>query len=86
MTPPRRGPGSRRDTSRVTPAVADGFDNFWSQFCSVSTSDTHATGGSTVETTITYTFRDGQTTREVTDFGLVDDGGTLKIASSDVVG
>ena len=62
------------------------FDDFWGQFRSVSTSGTRTTGPSTVETTITYTFQDGHTSREITDFGLVDDGGTLKIASSDVVG
>ena len=62
------------------------FEDFWSQFSSVSTSDTHTTGASSVESTITYSYPNGNTTTEVTDFGLVDDGGTLKIASSDVVG
>ena len=41
---------------------------------------------SSVQTTITYSYANGRTTTEVTDFGLVDDGGNLKIASSDVVG
>ena len=36
-------------------------------------------------TTLTYHFRDGRVVQEVTSFQLVDEGGTLKIAATDVL-
>jgi eukaryotic-like serine/threonine-protein kinase len=62
------------------------YQRFWDQFSSVSATDVSATPPGTVQATITYRFKDGRVSRERTTFGLVVDGGVLKIDSSSVTG
>jgi hypothetical protein len=77
---------------RLTPSYQSGtaggrggYDNFWSQFSSVSATDVSADPPHTVVATITYTRSNGNTTTERTSFGLVRQNGELKINSSDVI-
>jgi serine/threonine protein kinase len=62
------------------------YQRFWDQFASVSATDVSASPPGTVQATITYRFKDGRVSRERTTFGLVVDGGVLKIDSSTVTG
>jgi hypothetical protein len=62
-----------------------GYDSFWAQFSAVSLSNVTAQAPASVTATITYTYKSGGTTTERTEFGLVVDGGQVKIASSSVV-
>jgi serine/threonine protein kinase len=62
------------------------YQRFWDQFASVTATDVSATPPGTVQATITYRFKDGRVSRERTTFGLVVDGGVLKIDSSTVTG
>jgi eukaryotic-like serine/threonine-protein kinase len=59
-----------------------GYQGFWSQFDSVRLSDVVATPPATVVATIEYHYKDGRTTKERTTFGMVDEGGLWKIATS----
>ena len=60
------------------------YQRFWDGFSAVTATDVSGSPPSTVTATITYTSKGGQVTRERTTFGLVDDGGVLKIGSSTV--
>ncbi|HEY7988595.1 MAG TPA: serine/threonine-protein kinase [Lapillicoccus sp.] len=60
------------------------YQRFWDGFSAVTATDVSGSPPSTVTATITYTTKGGQVTRERTTFGLVDDGGVLKIGSSTV--
>jgi serine/threonine protein kinase len=60
------------------------YERFWNQFASVTATDVTATPPSTVVATITYRTKDGQVSRERTTFGMVVEGGVLKINSSTV--
>jgi len=76
---------------RLTPgyqAQAGGranYDQFWSGFQSVSVDSTQYSGGQ-VLAGLTYTRTDGSQTSETRSFDMVNDGGILKIADSQVVG
>ena len=61
------------------------YKQFWGQIQSVSLSDLVANPPSTVVVTLTYVYKNGQTVQESTRFGLVEQGGTWKIASSSVL-
>ncbi|HWC84471.1 MAG TPA: serine/threonine-protein kinase [Pseudonocardiaceae bacterium] len=61
-----------------------GYDNFWAQFSAVSLSDVAATGSAGVVADINYTYKNGSHTTEHTTFGLVQQDGQWKIASSTV--
>lgn len=61
-----------------------GYQRFWDQFSKVTATDVVGTPPGTVKATITYTFKDGRVQREVTTFGMVVDGGVLKIDTSSV--
>jgi hypothetical protein len=86
-------PGDTNDAwPRLTPSyqqsTAQGrgsYDSFWNEFSSVSASNVSASPPHTVVATITYTRKDGSTTVERTSFGLVRQGGELKINSSYVI-
>jgi hypothetical protein len=52
----------------------------------VAATDVTGSPPSTVTATVSYTTKTGQVTRERTTFGLVEDGGVLKIGSSTVTG
>ena len=67
---------------------ADGeanYDAFWAAIQSVSLTDVEATPPSTVVATIHYVDKNGSTATERTSFGLVQENGTWKIASSAVL-
>lgn len=62
------------------------YERFWGAIAGVSTSSVSASPPGSVTATVTYRFRDGHVVRERTAYGLVQDGGILKIDSSHVLG
>lgn len=62
-----------------------GYEAFWSQISDVSFADVAATGPDSGQATVTYYFGDGRVVEEVTAYRLVDEGGTLKIAATEVL-
>jgi serine/threonine protein kinase len=63
----------------------DAYEAFWSEITDVEIADLNAPAPDQARATLTYTFRDGRVVREVTSYQLVDDGGDLKIAATDVI-
>jgi serine/threonine protein kinase len=63
-----------------------GYQQFWSQFSGIDLSGITATPPNTVVATLTYHLKGGDTRVERTSFGLVQQDGAWKIASSVVVG
>ena len=61
------------------------YDSFWSEITDVAVSDVEATPPESVVATLTYVFADGRVAVERTAYRLVDDGGVLKIAASEVL-
>jgi hypothetical protein len=61
------------------------YDRFWGGFSAVSATQVSGSSPSTATALITYTRLDGTVVRERTTFGLVNEGGVLKIASSAVM-
>ncbi|MGR0219526.1 protein kinase domain-containing protein [Agromyces sp. ZXT2-6] len=62
----------------------DAYEAFWGEITDVAIADVTATG-TDAQATLTYTFDDGRVVREVTAYRLVDEGGVLKIAASEVL-
>jgi len=60
------------------------YDRFWSGFSAVTATDVTGSPPGTATALITYTTTSGQVIRERTTFGLVDEGGVVKISSSAV--
>ena len=60
------------------------YQRFWDGFSSVTATEVAGSPPSTVTALITYTTKAGAVIRERTTFGLVDDGGVLKISRSTV--
>jgi hypothetical protein len=60
------------------------YQRFWDGFSKVTATEVAGSSPSTVTALITYTTKDGQVIRERTTYGLVADGGVLKINSSTV--
>ncbi len=60
------------------------YQRFWSGFTKVTATEVSGSPPSSVTATISYTAKDGTVTRERTTFGLVDEGGVLKIGRSTV--
>jgi len=61
------------------------YQAYWDSIQRVGLSDATGAPPGAVRATITYSFKDGRTVQEVTAFGMVADGGVLKIDSSSVV-
>ena len=61
------------------------YEAFWSAIASVQVADLTATGPDRGQATLIYTYRDGGVTQEVTAFRLVDEGGVMKIAATEVL-
>ena len=61
------------------------YEAFWSQIADVEITGVSATAPDRAEATLTYRFNDGRVVQEVTSYRLVDEGGTLKIAETDVL-
>lgn len=62
----------------------DAYEAFWGEITDVAIADVSASG-TDAQATLTYTFDDGRVVREVTAYRLVDEGGQLKIAASEVL-
>lgn len=58
------------------------YDNYWGQIRTVTASNVTATGSSTVDALITYTYKTGRVISEETSFTLVQQGGAWKIDST----
>jgi hypothetical protein len=61
------------------------YEAFWGEIGDVEIADVNATAPDRAQATLTYYFRDGRVVREVTAYRLVDEGGVLKIAATDVL-
>ena len=61
------------------------YEAFWAAISAVEIADVSAPAADRAQATLTYYFRDGRVVQEVTAYQLVDEGGTLKIAASDVL-
>ncbi len=61
------------------------YQRFWDAIARVSASGATGSPPGTARATITYYFKDGRVVRELTSYGLVNDGGVLKINSSTVL-
>jgi len=59
----------------------DTYDSYWASIKKVSVRDVTATPPGTVVATVKYDYKDGRSVSEKTTFGLVSDGGILKIDS-----
>lgn len=68
-----------------TAVSRDYYETFWGSVQAVSARNISASPPGTVVATLTYSMKDGRTIRERTSFGLVMDGGILKINSSHVL-
>ena len=80
--------GWSRLTSRYQTDHARGranYNSFWDAVERVSVSDVVGLPPSAAEADITYVAKDGRVTRERTSFGLVSEGGVLKIDTSTVL-
>jgi hypothetical protein len=62
-----------------------GYTSFWRPIESVSVRNVVGRPPGRARATIIYFYRSGRVDTEVTDFGLVEEGGQLKISSSNVI-
>ena len=62
-----------------------GYESFWRPIARVSASNVTGRPPGRAEATIIYYYRNGRVDTERTAFGLVEQGGMLKISSSTVV-
>ena len=61
------------------------YEAFWSAVDALEIADVTASAPDRAQATLTYHFTDGRVVQEVTSFRLVDEGGALKIAETDVL-
>jgi eukaryotic-like serine/threonine-protein kinase len=61
------------------------YERFWDAIDKISVSDVSGIPPDSAQATITYYFNDGRVVRERTGYGLVNDGGRLKINSTTVL-
>jgi hypothetical protein len=62
-----------------------GYEAFWSTVTALEVADVSASAPDQAQATLTYHFTDGRVVQEVTSFRLVEEGGRLKIAETDVL-
>ncbi|HYI51257.1 MAG TPA: serine/threonine-protein kinase [Microbacterium sp.] len=62
-----------------------GYEAFWGAIEDVEIAEVTAPAPDQAQATLTYYYRDGGVIQEVTVFQLVDEGGVLKIAATDVL-
>ena len=62
-----------------------GYQRFWDAIGRVSVSDVTGSPPGSAQATVTYYFKDGRVVRERTAYGLINDGGLLKINTSSVL-
>ncbi|WP_448808841.1 serine/threonine-protein kinase [Agromyces bauzanensis] len=63
----------------------DAFGAFWGEVAQVEVADVSASPPDAAQATLTYHFTDGSVVQEVTAYRLVDEGGVLKIAATEVL-
>jgi len=63
----------------------DAYGAFWGEVAEVQVADVTAVPPDGAQATLTYTFTDGSVVQEVTAYRLVDEGGVLKIAATEVL-
>ena len=63
----------------------DGYEAFWSTVAALEIADVSASAPDRAQATLTYHLRDGRVVQELTAFRLVEEGGALKIAETDVL-
>jgi serine/threonine protein kinase len=61
------------------------YQRFWDAVDRISVTDVRGTPPSSAQATLTYYFKDGRVVRERTAYGLVNDGGRLKISRTTVL-
>jgi eukaryotic-like serine/threonine-protein kinase len=61
------------------------YERFWDAIGRVVVSDVSGSPPGSAQATLTYYFKDGRVVTERTAYGLVNDGGDLKINSSSVL-
>ena len=61
------------------------YEDFWSAVAALQITDVTATAPDQGQAMLTYTFTDGSVVQEVTEYRLVDEGGVLKIAATEVL-
>ncbi|MET0480555.1 MAG: hypothetical protein ABWZ69_04300, partial [Mycetocola sp.] len=61
------------------------YEAFWGNIADIEIADVSASAPDRAQATLTYFFRDGRVVKEVTSYRLVDEGGLLKIAATDVL-
>ena len=61
------------------------YQRFWDAIDRISLADVTGAPPNSAQATITYYFKDGRVVRERTAYGLVNEGGRLKISSSTVL-
>ena len=70
---------------RTTSQGRDNYEKFWDTMSRVSVADVEASPPGTVTATLTYYLKTGKQIVNRTRFGLVREGGILKIDSSQVI-
>lgn len=63
----------------------EAYSEFWGAVSAVQVTDVQASPPDAAQATLTYSFTDGSVVQEVTAYRLVDEGGVLKIAATDVL-
>lgn len=63
----------------------EAYGAFWGDVAAVEVTDVIAVAPDAGQATLTYTFSDGSVVQEVTAYRLVDEGGVLKIAATEVL-
>lgn len=63
----------------------DAYGAFWGEIADVEVADVSASPPDGAQATLTYYFTDGSVVQEVTAYRLVDEGGVLKIAATEVL-
>ncbi|MFD4422064.1 serine/threonine-protein kinase [Agromyces sp. NPDC058484] len=61
------------------------YGAFWGAVANMRISDVTASAADAAQATLVYNFTDGRAVREVTAYQLVDEGGVLKIAATEVI-
>jgi hypothetical protein len=61
------------------------YQRFWDAISRITVADVRGIPPDSAQATLTYYFKDGRVVRERTAYGLVDEGGRLKINSSTVL-
>ena len=63
----------------------EAYQRFWDAISKITVADVRGIPPDSAQATLTYYFNDGRVVRERTAYGLVNDGGRLKINSSTVL-